>query len=161
MLGNATHLPDRGRGRASEARFRELQAACDAGQVPELRKGDVIYIGTELYISHGCDDFRGGLAEVIETRQEKSKGLLTPFVRVVQQPDSLHNWKMLAEEQSTLRGRHGTIGRIQTRTTGRSLMDTASRTERKIGGSDHREIGPALGFRSPITRSPDHRSATC
>ncbi len=94
--------------RASEARFHELQAACDAGQVPELRKGDVIYIGTELYISHGCDDFRGGLAEVIETRQEKSKGLLTPFVRVVQQPDSLHNWKMLAEEQSTLRGRHGT-----------------------------------------------------
>ncbi len=94
--------------RASETRFRELQAECDAGRVPELRKGDVIYVGTELYIGHGCDDFRGGLAEVIEVRQEKSKGQLTPFVRVVQQPDSLHNWKMLAEEQKELRGRHGT-----------------------------------------------------
>jgi hypothetical protein len=91
----------------SEARFREIQAACDAGRVPELREGDVIYVETELYIGHGCDDFCGGLAEVIEVRQEKSKGQLTPFVRVVQQPDSLHNWKMLAEGQKELRRRHG------------------------------------------------------
>ena len=35
--------------RASEARFREIQAECDAGRVPELRPGDVIYVETELY----------------------------------------------------------------------------------------------------------------
>jgi len=93
--------------RASEARFREIQDECAGGGVPELRKGDVIYIGTELYLGHGRDDFRGGLAEVSEMRVEKSKGQPTPFVRVVQQPDTIHNWKLLAAEQKELRQRHG------------------------------------------------------
>jgi hypothetical protein len=93
--------------RASEERFRQIQAECDVGLVPELRNGDVIYIGTELYLGHGRDDFRGGLAEVIEVRQEKSKGQATPFVRVPRQPDTIHNWKLLAAEQKELRQRHG------------------------------------------------------
>jgi hypothetical protein len=71
--------------RASERRFQAIQCECDAGRVPGLRKGDVIYIGTELYLGHGRDDFRGGLAEVSEVRQDISKGQPTPFVRVVQQ----------------------------------------------------------------------------
>ena len=93
--------------RASEARFQEIQAECDAGRVPELNKGDVIYVETELYLGHGRDDFRGGLAEVSEVRQDISKGQPTPFVRVVQQLDTLHNWKLLASEQKELRQRHG------------------------------------------------------
>lgn len=93
--------------RASEARFLEIQNACAAGAVPDLRKGDVIYIGTELYLGHGRDDFRGGLAEVMDVRQEKSKGQLTPFVRVVQQADTLHNWNLLASEQKEHRRQHG------------------------------------------------------
>jgi hypothetical protein len=93
--------------RASELRFCEIQLECEAGHVPELRKGDVIYIGTELYLGHGRDDFIGGLAEVSETRPDISKGQPTPFVRVVQQPDTLHNWKLLAAEQKELRQRHG------------------------------------------------------
>jgi hypothetical protein len=102
--GRTFMTPDEAR--ASEARFREIQDAC-AGGVPDLRKGDVIYIGTELYLGHGRDDFRGGLAEVMDIRQEKSKGQLTPFVRVVQQPDTLHNWKLLASEQKEHCQRHG------------------------------------------------------
>ncbi|HEY7403495.1 MAG TPA: hypothetical protein VIB39_08240 [Candidatus Angelobacter sp.] len=94
--------------RASEARFREIQALCEAGQVPELRKGDVIYIDTELYLGHGRDDFRGGLAEVMEFLEQTSAGRPTPFVRVVQQPDTLHNWRLLAAEQKKLRQEHGT-----------------------------------------------------
>ena len=93
--------------RASEARFREIQEACAAGGVPGLHKGDVIYIGTELYLGHGRDDFRGGLAEVMEVRQDVSKGQPTPFVRVLQQKDTIHNWKSLALEQKELRHRHG------------------------------------------------------
>jgi hypothetical protein len=93
--------------RASETRFREIQDACAGGGVPELHQGDVIYIGTELYLGHGRDDFRGGLAEVSEMRMEKSKGQPTPFVRVLQQPDTIHNWKLLASEQKELRQRHG------------------------------------------------------
>jgi hypothetical protein len=88
-------------------RSREVQAACEAGQVPELRKGDVIYMGTELYLGHGRDDFRGGLAEVSEVLEQKSAGIPTAFVRFVQQPDTLHNWKLLAAEQKKLRLQHG------------------------------------------------------
>src|SRR4029077_2823090 len=93
--------------RASEARFREIQAQCDAGDVPELRKGDVVYIDTELYISHGRDDFRGGLGEVIEVRPDISKGKPTPLIRVAQEPDTLHNWKILAADQKKLRAEFG------------------------------------------------------
>jgi hypothetical protein len=93
--------------RASESRFQAIQCECDAGRIPELRKGDVIYVETELYLGHGRDDFRGGLAEVSEVRQDISKGQPTPFVRVVQQPDTIHNWKLLASEQKELRQQHG------------------------------------------------------
>jgi len=89
--------------RASEARFREIQALCDAGQVPELHKGDVIYVDTSLYLSHGRDDFRGGLAEVIEARADISAGKPTPFVRLAQDSDTWHNWQMLAANQKKLR----------------------------------------------------------
>ncbi len=93
--------------RASEERFREIQDACAAGHVPELHKGDVIYIGTELYLGHGRDDFRGGLAEVIEVRPDISKGKPTPFIRVAQELDTLHNWKILAADQKKLRAEFG------------------------------------------------------
>jgi len=93
--------------RASEARFREIQAQCDAGNVPELRKGDVIYIDTELYVSHGRDDFRGGLGEVIEFGSDISAGKPTPFVRVAQQRDTWHNWRELAGMQKKLRAEFG------------------------------------------------------
>ena len=93
--------------RASEARFREIQAQCDAGAVPELRRGDVVYVDTELYISHGRDDFRGGLGEVTEVRPDISKGIRTPFIRVAQEPDTLHNWKILAADQKKLRAEFG------------------------------------------------------
>jgi hypothetical protein len=93
--------------RASEARFHEIQAQCDAGAVPELRVGDVVYVDTELYISHGRDDFRGGLGEVTEVRPDISKGISTPFIRVAQEPDTLHNWKILAADQKKLRAEFG------------------------------------------------------
>ncbi len=93
--------------RASEARFRELQAQCDAGVMPDLRAGDVIYLDTELYISHGRDDFRGGLAEVVEVKPDISAGKSTPFVRVAQEPDTWHNWRILAEMQKKLRAEFG------------------------------------------------------
>jgi hypothetical protein len=93
--------------RTSEARFRELQSQCDAGRVPELRKDDVIYVDTELYISHGRDDFRGGLAQVFECRMDISAGKPTSFVRVAQQMDTWHNWRELAGIQKKLRAEFG------------------------------------------------------
>jgi len=93
--------------RASEARFRELQAGCDAGRVPDLHNGDVIYVDTSLYLSHGRDDFCGGLAEVIEATTGISAGDSTPFVRLAQEPDTLHNWPYLAAKQKKLREEFG------------------------------------------------------
>lgn len=94
--------------RASEARFLEIQSECDAGRVPDLRTGDVIYVDTSLYLSRGRDDFRGGLAEVIGLRTDISAGMPTPFVCVAQDPHTWHNWKMLASMQKKLRQEHGT-----------------------------------------------------
>jgi hypothetical protein len=94
--------------RASEARFREVQAECDAGRVPELRAGDVIYLDTELYISHGRDDFRGGLAELVEVKIDKIGGKPIAFVRAAQEPDTWHNWTtFLAPMQKKLREEFG------------------------------------------------------
>src|SRR5947209_771882 len=93
--------------RASEGRFREIQAQCDAGLVPELLKDDVIYVDTELFLWHGRDDFRGGLAQVFEHRMDISAGKPTPFVRVAQQLDTWHNWRELAGMQKKLRAEFG------------------------------------------------------
>ena len=72
-----------------------------------MRIGDVVYVDTELYVRHGRDDFRGGLAEVTEVRPDISKGKPTPFIRVAQEPDTLHNWKILAADQKKLRAEFG------------------------------------------------------
>jgi len=101
------NFEDAQRARQSEERFREIQAGCDAGRVPDLRPGDVIYVETELYLSHGADDIEGGLAEVTEVRNDVSAGKATPFVRVGSDPSALHNWRLLAAEQKELRARHG------------------------------------------------------
>jgi hypothetical protein len=94
--------------RASEVRFREIQSQCDSGLAPELRAGDVIYLDTELYISHGRDDFRGGLAEVVEVKLDKIGGTPVVFVRAAQEPDTWHNWTtFLASMQKTLREEFG------------------------------------------------------
>lgn len=91
----------------SAARFREIQAECDAGRVPELRKGDIVYVDTDLYLSHGVDDFRGGLAEVAEFGMDISAGKPAPFVKVLQLLDTWHNWEMLSAQQSKLRVEFG------------------------------------------------------
>jgi len=93
--------------RASEMRFREIQALCDAGEVPELRPGDVIYVDSSIYLSHGRDDFRGGLAEVVSLRPGLSAGRHAPFVCVAQEPSTWHNWQMPAAAQKALRARYG------------------------------------------------------
>ena len=97
----------RGEAKACADRFREIQMACDEGRVPDLRKGDIIYVDTSLYLSHGVDDFRGGLAEVAEFGMQKSAGHQTPFVKVVQLMDTWQNWHILAADQRKHRAEFG------------------------------------------------------
>jgi hypothetical protein len=93
--------------RASERRFRDVQAACDVCELPELRAGDVIYVDTSIYLSHGRDDFRGGLAEVAAYTTDLIPGKAAPFVRVAQDPSTWHSWLRLAAKQKELRARFG------------------------------------------------------
>ncbi len=93
--------------RASEERFRFVQAECDAGRFPDLSKGDVIYVETELYLGHGVDDWRGGLIEVIDFNMQVSGGKPRPYACVLMQTHSWHNWQMLAAKQKELRAECG------------------------------------------------------
>ena len=93
--------------RASETRFREIQAACDAGDTPLLHPGDVIYMDSVMYLSHGVDDFRGGLAEVAEISAGVSASKPATFIMIVQDLDTWHNWHYLAPRQKYLREQHG------------------------------------------------------
>ena len=92
--------------RASEARFREIQAACDECELPELRPGDVIYVGSSFYLSHGRDDFQGGLAEVVAYSTDFARSG-APFVRVAERPGTWYGWLGLAPKQKEWRARFG------------------------------------------------------
>jgi hypothetical protein len=92
---------------ASEKRFREIQAACDECELPELRAGDVIYVGSAFHLTHGRDDFQGGLAEVIAYTTELVASTQVPYVRVAQRPGTWYGWLGLAPKQKELRARFG------------------------------------------------------
>lgn len=71
------------------------------------KPGDVIYVDTELYLSHGVDDFRGGKATVSQVKDETLGGLGGPFVEVAENPGSFYNWEYLAEKQAELAAKFG------------------------------------------------------
>ena len=65
---------------------------------PPPTPGDIIYMDTELYLSHGEDDIIGGRAEIQEVRHEGN------FVWIIFKlfPDSLYNWAQLEPIQEKL-----------------------------------------------------------
>jgi hypothetical protein len=71
------------------------------------KPGDIVYVDTQLYVSHGADDFRGGKATVSAVRTEKSRGVERPFIEVVQNPGTFYNWPLLAEKQAALAAEFG------------------------------------------------------
>ena len=68
--------------------------------------GQEIYIDTELYLSHGRDDFDGGLCTIIAIKGGKNKKLV-PFVEVKERPGRLYNWKYLEPRQKELKKMFG------------------------------------------------------
>jgi hypothetical protein len=64
--------------------------------------GDIIYVDTDLYISHGEDDFRGGKATVSKVRMQGREGEQDPWVEVVENPGTWYCWPGLAEDQADL-----------------------------------------------------------
>ncbi len=78
----------------------------DGGPPPAV--GSDIYVGSAYYISHGEDDFVGGLCKVAAVTIGISAGKPTWFVSVEERPGRSSNWKMLKEKHDALKARHGT-----------------------------------------------------
>jgi hypothetical protein len=85
-----------------EAIFRIEQTAFT---VPKV--GDVVYVPTDLCLSHGADDFHGGKSQVVEVRMETSAGLKEPFIRVRENPGVLYSWAHLSRQQEELKKKFG------------------------------------------------------
>ena len=75
------------------------------------QKGDKIYIPSSLYISHGRDDIKGGLAEITEININRDLGenhFNYCFVGLKGFPKSIKwNYKSLIDQQSELKKEFG------------------------------------------------------
>jgi hypothetical protein len=69
--------------------------------------GDDIYLGTELYLGHGRDDFDGGLCRIVKITSGISAGKKTPFVEVKERPNHEYNLEYLLENQEEWKKEYG------------------------------------------------------
>ena len=70
--------------------------------------GDKIYVPTFLHLTHGVDDFAGGVCIVAGLREEVIKGQPVTFVNIAEDPASWINWDTyLAPQQEQLRKEYG------------------------------------------------------
>ena len=90
----------------SEGNPKEKQMTKETLPVP--RVGDDIYVGTSLYLSHGEDDFCGGLAQVVEVLEGLRGGGTIDFGQLKERPGISFNWEQyLAQRQEELKERFG------------------------------------------------------
>lgn len=75
--------------------------------VKEPKVGDGVYIPTSLYMSHGEDDFQGGLCEIMGVAHNVFGMEGSTFVEVKERPGHNYNWKFLEEKQGELKERFG------------------------------------------------------
>lgn len=73
----------------------------------QVKIGDKIYVPPSYYLSHGRDDFDGGLATIIGIKSDMSAGEIVPFVTLKERPSSSYNLQLLMEEQGELKKRYG------------------------------------------------------
>lgn len=84
---------------------KNLEDKLDQEITPKI--GDMIYMPTSLYLSHGKDDFCGGKAYIAEIKKGISAGKETYFVRIKERPFCLYNWEILLSEQKKLKENYG------------------------------------------------------
>lgn len=60
------------------------------GTYPAPRLGDDVYIPSSLYLTHGADDFRGGLCRIVAIHEHDTG----PFVEAEEDPGAQHNWRL-------------------------------------------------------------------
>ncbi len=71
---------------------------------PEV--GADVYVPSSLYLTHGEDDFAGGLCRIVRIDRELSPHG-APYVEVEEDPGTLHSWSYLLEHQDEWRERYG------------------------------------------------------
>ena len=70
--------------------------------------GDIIYVDSHFYISHGSDDVVGGKATVTEITKGISGGKEVTFVAVKEHNGHSYNWtQFLGPDQEKLKERFG------------------------------------------------------
>lgn len=74
-------------------------------KVPKI--GDIIYVGSRFYLSHGRDDFVGGKATLTKVEEGMSQGQMVPWVSIKESPTRSYNWEILAQEQEALKEEFG------------------------------------------------------
>ena len=65
--------------------------------------GQKIYVPTSLYLSHGRDDFSGGLATIKSVKNDTKSDILDYnriFVEIKERPNHGYNWNYLLENQT-------------------------------------------------------------
>lgn len=75
---------------------------------PAPKVGDEVYVGTSLYLSHGHDDFQGGLCKISSVEVGISAGKPEWFVSVEERPGHGYNYAILLESQDKWKAQFGT-----------------------------------------------------
>jgi hypothetical protein len=87
----------------SESWKKDQKRKIEARKLP-VEVGQEIYLGTELYLSHGEDDFAGGLCKVKKVWKEHGKIWIS-----VAEKDGIYNWtEYLTENQEKWKKEYGT-----------------------------------------------------
>jgi len=70
------------------------------GKLP--KPGEKIYVGTSLYLSHGVDDFEGGVATVdkVEVDRKCTNEYNQVMVGIKERPGTMYNYTYLMEKQA-------------------------------------------------------------
>lgn len=75
--------------------------------VPQPIVNDLVYVATSLYLSRGVDDFRGGVAQIIEVKDDGKHTINSIMIRIAERPGSWYNWKNLYRSQEENKKRYG------------------------------------------------------
>lgn len=70
--------------------------------------GDDIYVPTSFYISHGEDDFVGGLCKIKSIVDDGKDGINSIMITIEERPGCNYNYKSLLEDQEKLQKEFGT-----------------------------------------------------
>jgi hypothetical protein len=79
----------------------------DRGVPPPPKVGDDIYVDSSFYLSHGRDDFVGGLVRVTAVITDDINGRPSYWIEIEERPGTRYNWDALALKQAKLRAEFG------------------------------------------------------